>query len=72
MHSQGVFPSLQAGEGLGDSGSYFFCHRLSKQIKAAVCGTPHQMPSRVVLGQNVDGGVLQGVIPPYPGDQGYF
>jgi hypothetical protein len=30
------------------------------------------MPSRFVLGQNVDGSVLQGVIPPYPGDEGYF
>jgi len=72
MNSQGVLTALQASQGLGDSGGYLLCSHLSKQIKAAGRSAPHQMPSRVVLGQNVDGGVLQSVIPPYPGDEGYF
>jgi hypothetical protein len=72
MNSQGVLTSLQAVEGLGDSGGHLLCLHLSKQIKAAVCGAPHQRPSRFVLAQNVDGGVLQGVIATCPGDEGYI
>jgi hypothetical protein len=72
MNSQGVLTSPQACEGLGDSGGYLLCLHLSKQIETVGGGAPRQMPSRVVLGQNVDGGVLQGVMAADSGNEGYF